>query len=154
MFATCSFIVAKVLLIIASLVCPSKTFRYGKGCVIRYTFFECKWLCSIYLHCIKTETQDRFHTHAFNALAFILTGGYKEAQKDGIGRDASVTEHSFVAPTVRYIPRLLNHQLLQAQPDTITVLVTSPWSHLWTEETVDGSHVRLLTHGYREVMRW
>lgn len=131
---------------------PRKVFRYGGGHVTRYTLFECKWLCSVYVHHIACDVQDRFHTHAFRAVSFVLSGGYTEVQKAGLGPHAPLSHHRFDAPCVRHIPRLLNHKLLRSQPDTFSLLFTGPYADLWTEETDDGT-LRLLTTGQRELVR-
>lgn len=124
---------------------PKKIFELGQGSVIRYTLIEIKWLFSIYLHQIKTFEQDRFHTHAFNAHVFILRGGYNDMIKDGFG-DSKLTLKNYKAGQYRYIPRLLNHKLMEAEENTVSLLFTSSYSNLWTEETDDGT-LHLLTKG-------
>ena len=51
-------------------------FEFGNQFVSQFVIFECKWLFSIilfYFH--KSDgAQDRFHTHAFNAISFKLFG--------------------------------------------------------------------------------
>lgn len=125
---------------------PQKKFELGKGMVIRYTLIEIKWLFSIYFHQIKTFEQDRFHTHAFNAHVFILRGGYKDEIKDGVGIGVKSKIVEFKAGNYRYIPRLLNHKLLKAKENTVSLLITSSYSNLWTEETDEGI-LRILTKG-------
>jgi hypothetical protein len=125
---------------------PQKKFELGKGMVIRYTLIEIKWLFSIYFHQIKTFAQDRFHTHAFNARVLILRGGYKDLIKDGIGINKPTKIVEFNAGDYRHIPRGLNHKLLQAKENTVSLLITGSYSNLWTEETDDGI-LRILTKG-------
>ena len=126
---------------------PHKRFQY----VTRYTLFECKWLFSIYIHHIESGTQSCFHTHAFNAVAIILHGGYSESQKRRMGRWAPTTHHVFQAPTIRLIPRLMNHKFLSALPHTVSLLITGPYADMWTEET--EVEFRLITSGHREIFR-
>jgi hypothetical protein len=131
---------------------PQKVFKFGEGHVTRYTLFECKWLGSIYVHHLATEAQDRFHTHAFNSVSCILHGGYTEVVKHGFGREAPLSYHAYMSPVIRYIPRLLNHKLLQSKPHTVSLIFTGPYAELWTEETDDGVF-RLITSGQKEVIR-
>jgi hypothetical protein len=118
-----------------------KTFKLGEGHVKRYTIIEIRSLFSIYIHEIETRCQDRFHTHAFNAIGWTITGGYLEEQlpsmnHTGPGKIVKVSG-------VRRIPRELNHRLLRALPNTNTILFTGAYSHLWTEEDDEG--VKLIT---------
>lgn len=130
---------------------PNKVFRLGTGEIIRYKLIEIKWLFSIYFHQIKTFEQDRFHTHAFNACVFIIKGGYEDEIKYGLGKDKPTVKVKFKAFRFRYIPRLLNHKILQAEPGTVSVLFTGPYSHLWTEET-DKGVLRILTTGSKSIL--
>src|SRR5579872_5840300 len=56
------------------------TFEFGNQVVSQFVIFECKYLFSIiifYFH--KSEdSQDRFHTHAFNSISIKLFGEYSE----------------------------------------------------------------------------
>jgi len=128
-----------------------KVFSLGAGTVERYTIIEFKYLFSIYLHCISTDCQDRFHTHAFNAVGWTLSGGYDEeiAQKlGGIG----IARTYRVGRGWRFIPRLYNHRLMKALPDTVTLLFTGPYQDTWTEET--ETWFRILGKGGRELVKF
>lgn len=124
-----------------------KTFKLGEGQVTRYTIIEIRSLFSIYIHEIETNCQDRFHTHAFNAIGWTITGGYLEEQLPSMNHTgpAKVVKVS----GVRRIPRELNHRLLRALPNTNTILFTGAYSHLWTEEDSEG--VKLITTHQRIV---
>jgi len=125
---------------------PTKEFLLGKGKVIRCSLIEIKWLFSIYLHKIETIEQDRFHTHAFDALVFIIKGGYEDEIKMGIGPHKPVILKKFKKGNVRWIPQSLNHRLKRAEPGTISLLFTGRYSKIWTEETDEGI-LRILTSG-------
>lgn len=116
----------------------------GEGHLDRLTIFECKNIFSVYIHCFNTVAQDRFHSHAFAGLAFLLWGGYYEEYKNDTG-----VYVKWVGPGVRYIPRAYNHRLLRSVPNTVSVLITGPWARHWTEEK-DGV-VRTLTWGRKVV---
>jgi hypothetical protein len=118
-----------------------KTFKLGEGHVKRYTIIEIKSLFSIYIHEIETRCQDRFHTHAFNAVGWTITGGYLEEQLPSINH--TCPGKIVKVSGIRRIPRELNHKLLRALPNTHTILFTGAYSHLWTEE--DDTEVKLIT---------
>ena len=138
---------------------PKKEFKLGQGTITRYTLFECKWLFSIYIHDIDSVSQDRFHTHAFNALVYILKGSYSELIKVNsvkvnsvkINNDAKHENNSVIRKTYRrgqfrYIPRLLNHKIEKSEPHTTSLSLTGPYSSMWTEELDDGT-LYVLTAG-------
>ena len=110
----------------------------GEGYLHRLAIIEIKSLFSIYVHKFNTIAQDRFHTHAFNGLAFVIKGGYDEEYKDSTGIHLKT-----IKPGFRYIPREYNHRLLKSKPNTISILFAGPWGKYWTEEK-DG-RVRTLT---------
>lgn len=116
----------------------------GEGYLDRYTIFEFKRFSSLYVHCFNTIAQDRFHSHAFWGLAFVLYGGYYEEWKNSTG-----TYCKWIGPGIRWIPREYNHRLLKSKPNTISVLITGPWAKFWTEEK-DGI-VRTLGWGRKVV---
>ena len=118
----------------------------GKGFLDRFTVFECKRLFSVYFHVFNTIEQDRFHTHAFDAIAILLYGGYTEEVKEG-----SITYKKWIGPGIRFIPRTYNHKLLESKPNTISILFAGPWSKTWTEE--NKHFVRTLTWGRKEIQR-
>ncbi len=131
---------------------PRKVFRYGSGHVTRYTLFECKSVASVYVHHIATDVQDRFHTHAFNSVSFVFRGGYTEVVKEGFDIDSKLSCHAYSAPALRYIPRLLNHKLLIAEPGTLSLIVTGSYADMWTEELDDGTF-RLIGSGQRDLLK-
>jgi len=118
---------------------PSKVFQLGQGQVTRYTLMEFRHFFSVYFHHIDTQAQDRFHTHAFNSYAWVLSGGYTDVTRDGI-------KHEYRAGDLRYIPREFNHKLTKALPDTLTLLVTGPYAGIWTEELDNGTLLVLTQH--------
>jgi hypothetical protein len=127
---------------------PYKVFKLGDGDVVRYHLFEHKRLFSIYIHHIAANAQDRFHTHAFDALIYCINGGYVDEIKENIG-DKDVAKTVDVKKGLwRVVPKLMNHRLTKAQEDTYTLLLVGPWTNLWTEEFNDG-RIDLLTNGRR-----
>jgi hypothetical protein len=64
--------------------------------------------------------------------------------KNGIGINKKCETKYFSQGQFRYIPRLLNHKILQAENNTISILFTGPYSELWTEE-IDDKLILLTT---------
>lgn len=127
----------------------SKRFELGTGHVTRYTILEIRCLFSVYIHEISTQCQDRFHTHAFGAIGWTFKGGYVEEQKDGIGPGHPTRIVKIKG--IRRIPRLMNHKLLRALPNTHTLLITGRYHHLWTEEGDDW--IKLITKHQTELIK-
>jgi hypothetical protein len=118
----------------------------GQGYLDRYTILEIKWLFSIYFHVFNTVEQDRFHTHAFGAWAFLIRGGYEEEFIV-----SGQIRKKQVRPGMRFIPKAYNHRLLKSEPNTLSILFAGPWSSTWTEE--NDRFVRTLTWGRKEINR-
>lgn len=107
--------------------------QLGAGHLDRWTVFEKKNWFSIYIHRFNTVEQDRFHTHAFNAWAIVLRGGYKEQALYDDGK----TDIVRIGPSIRFIGRDYNHRILRSVPNTWSIVFAGPWAKEWTE-TKDG----------------
>lgn len=107
-----------------------KRVELGDGYIIAYTIFEHKYLFSIILYHWKTIRQNRFHSHAFPAVAFLLRGEYKE-EVYRRGEIIQKTVNQWLKP--RYLPRNYTHRILEAKPKTWTVVFTGPWIKHWYE---------------------
>jgi len=127
-----------------------KIFTLGEGTVERYTIIEMKSFFSIYLHCIATNCQDRFHTHAFSAVGWTLSGGYLEEVADGL--NIKETKIVTIGMGWRRIPRLYNHRLLKALPNTATLLFAGRYEETWTEQT--NEWFRILGEGSKELVKF
>jgi hypothetical protein len=109
------------------------TFNFGNRKIHQYVIFECKWLFSIVIfHFVKSDNfQDRFHTHAFNALSFKLFGRYREYVLD----DESTGEITTIERTqfIRYFPRDSYHCIGESPRGCVTLLIAGPWKKTWKE---------------------
>lgn len=107
-------------------------FTFGDQIVSQFVIFESKRLFSIiifYFHkCDKP--QDRFHTHAFNAVSFKLFGEYDEH----VLVDESSGEYSIHRRTqfIKYFPRDSYHRIANSN-GCMTVLFSGPWKKYWKE---------------------
>ena len=107
-------------------------FEFGEQIVSQFVVFECKWLFSIiifYFH--KSEgSQDRFHTHAFNAISFKLFGKYEEHILDSEESGEFHTEAR--VQFFKYFPRNSYHRIAKSD-GCATILISGPWHTEWKE---------------------
>lgn len=102
----------------------------GDQAVTEHTILEWKKLFSIKLfHFHKTSgSQDRFHTHAFNAVSFRIHGNYvEEIVKGGIVKRFDRNRSRFI-----YIPRDEYHRITRSD-GCRTLLITGPWGSEFKE---------------------
>lgn len=113
-----------------------KRVELGDGYIIAYTLFEWKYLFSIIIYHWKTIKQNRFHSHAFPAYAFLLKGKYvEEVYKKGIIKQKTVNQ--WLKP--RWLPRNYTHRILKADPGTYTIIFTGRWIKYWYEYFDDSN---------------
>ena len=107
-------------------------FTFGDQIVSQFVIFECKWLFSIiffYFH--KSEgSQDRYHTHAFNALSFKLFGEYNEYVL--LSEDTGEFEIRRRDKIFQYFPRDSYHKIGNST-GCMTMLISGPWKRDWKE---------------------
>lgn len=131
-----------------------KRIELGKGCIIQYTLFEWKKLGGIWFYNWKTINQNRFHTHAFNSYAITLSGSYIQE----VIREGKVIREEVKRPfRFRKLPRNYCHRILEAKPNTWTMVIFGKWSPNWWEYFKDtdtwvkyswGRNVVLKVKGY------
>lgn len=107
-----------------------KRIELGEGHIIQYTLFESKVFGGVWFYNWKTIDQNRFHTHAFNSIAITLNGGYtQEVIKNGKIELEHVTKR-FIP---RYLPKNYCHRILEAKPNTWTMVIFGKWIPYWWE---------------------
>lgn len=108
-----------------------KKVALGEGHVVQYTLFEWKRFGGIWFYNWKTIDQMRFHTHAFNAVAILLNGGYLEEVIDADGKiTTKKVDQRF---KLRRIPMAYCHRILASKQNTWTVVFFGPWAKTWRE---------------------
>jgi len=107
-----------------------KRIELGKGHIIQFTFFESKYIGGIWLYNWKTIEQNRFHSHAFNSLCFLLRGSYQEEVLIGDKKELR-TVNQWLKP--RFLPRNYTHRILEAEPNTWTIVFFGRWQKTWKE---------------------
>lgn len=108
-----------------------KKINLGDQCVTELTILEWKKLFSIKLfHFHKTKgKQDRFHTHAFNAVSILFSGDYVEEVVD---------DTNTIVPLKRsrkrflFIPANQYHRITKSD-GCRTLLITGPWGDTFKE---------------------
>ena len=107
-----------------------------------YVLLEIKGLMSIMLLKFNKGGRKAFHTHAFNALTWFLSGNIVE-------EDISGEEYQYRRSIVpKLTKRDKNHRVF-AHEDSWCFTVRGPWKPFWTE-TLNG-HQTVLTHGRKIV---
>lgn len=129
-----------------------KRVELGSGYILSYALFEWKLLFSVIIYNWKTIRQNRFHSHAFPAIAFLLKGEYvEEVYKDGKIITKVVGKDQRFKP--RYLPRHYTHRILKAKPQTYTIVFTGPWTRYWYEWFEDTNTWVKYTWGRRVVSK-
>lgn len=116
-------------------------FTFGNRRIHQFVLFEIKPLFSIiffWFH--KSEmVQDRFHTHAFNAVSFKLFGSYDEHVLENVNPvTIRIEERTSV---IKYFPRDRFHAIGRSKKGCLTLLVAGPWKKEW-KEWINGKITR------------
>lgn len=111
--------------------------------VTGYWLIECKSLFSIVLLKFQPNNRENFHSHAFNAYTWWLSG--------------LVLEHFPTGEVLTWFPNLMPKHTPRSNTHKIQVLLTAwafsvrgPWQDQWTEVTPGGETITL-THGRKRV---
>jgi hypothetical protein len=105
---------------------------------------EIKSLFSIAFLKFNRGGREAFHTHAFNALTWFISGDLVEQD---INDEYYIYERSWRPKITR---RSKNHRVA-AFADSWCFTIRGPWAATWTEDT--ETHHSILTHGRRIVER-
>lgn len=122
-----------------------KAVQLGEQNVSEITILEWKKLFSIKLfHFHKTSgKQDRFHTHSFNAVSFLLSGNYIEE----VIQDGKVVALDRNRSRIIYIPKNEYHRITKSG-GCRTILITGPWGKYWKElRELGNSRYQEVTQG-------
>ena len=105
---------------------------------------EIKSLFSVALLRFNKGGREAYHTHAFNAWTWFISGDLVEQDING---EFHIYERSIVPKITR---RTKNHRVVANEPSWCFT-IRGPWSDTWTEDT--ETHHTVLTHGRRIVER-
>jgi hypothetical protein len=118
-----------------------KPIIFGELIAKQFVLFEHKKLFGILFFYFRGGEQDRFHTHAFNALSFKLFGSYTEGIFDPETKEVRYEERRKV---FKYFPRDSYHSINNSS-GCLTVLFQGPWRKTW-KEYKDGVESVLTWH--------
>ena len=111
-------------------------FEFGDQIVSQFVVFELKWIGSIiffYFH-KSTKSQDRFHTHAFNALSIKFFGEYDEHILTSEETGEYYTQRR--TSIFKWFPSDSYHRIANSK-GCLTMLISGPWKKTW-KEYIDG----------------
>lgn len=108
-----------------------KQINLGEQAVTELTILEWKRFFSIKLFDFHPTTgkQDRFHTHAFNALSILLSGDYTE---EVVKYGTAVHQLKRSRKRFLYIPANEYHRITKSN-GCRTLLITGPWGNAFRE---------------------
>lgn len=113
--------------------------------VTGYWLFESKRFGSIVLLCFDLGSREAFHTHAFNALSWIIKGRLKEVLMDG----TELLLTSSIKPI--YTPRDRFHRVFGEVDKTYVLSFRGPWKDIWKEYLPTDNKEIKLTNGRIEI---
>lgn len=107
-------------------------FNFGDRIIYQFVLFECKFLFSIIFFWFlpSVKRQDRFHTHAFNAISIKLFGEYSEYQLEETTGKIERKERTEI---IKYFPRNCYHCIGESRKGCLTLLISGPWKSIWKE---------------------
>lgn len=114
--------------------------------VTGYWLFESKSFGSVVLLRFDKGSREAFHTHAFNAISWIISGYILEVTQDGL-------EYVHITPTLKplYTARDRFHRVFGVSEKTWVFSIRGPWSKTWKEYLPDEGRYVTLSNGRVEV---
>ncbi len=122
-------------------ICSYKPIIFGDLVAKQFVLFEHKKLFGILFFYFKGNKQDRFHTHAFNAISFKLWGRYTEGIFYPKTKEIRYEVRNKI---IKYFPRDSYHSINQST-GCCTMLIQGPWKETW-KEYKDGTETKLTWH--------
>lgn len=106
---------------------------------------EIKRLFSVALLCFEDGSRDAYHSHAFNAISWVLKGRLIEYCHPVNGKWVGPFSHY---PSFKpiFTPRNRFHQVVSSGRTWVLTL-RGPWSRTWREYLPNDKTTRTLTHG-------
>jgi len=109
-----------------------------------FFFVEMKKFFSVVLLHFLDGSREAYHSHAFNAVSWVLRGKLVQNALDG-----QVTEYKPSLVPI-FTPRSLFHKVVSAG-DTWVISFRGPWAKTWKEYLPDLKRFVTLTHGRKVV---
>lgn len=118
-----------------------KPIVFGDLVAKQLVVFEHKRLFGLLFFYFKGSKQDRFHTHAFNAISIKIFGTYVEGILDPVTKEARYVPRTRV---IKYFPRDSYHNINDST-GCLTFLIQGPWKRTWKEYR-NGKETTLAWH--------
>ena len=109
-----------------------------------YFLFEIKWLGSIAILKFNKGAREAFHTHAFGAWTWFISGDLQEELFDGT---INQYKKSFLP---KYTKKDNNHRV-KAQEDSYCFTMRGPWEKFWTEDNKE-TNIRTAFTNHRVIV--
>lgn len=119
--------------------------------VMGYWLIELKDWFSIVLLKFNPGTRENYHSHAFNAYSWFLTGSVTEKRLD---LDTRTIYKNTWYPSIwpKYTPRENIHKVFTNGKDATWCLsIRGPWQNTWMEYNETNDEIITLTHGRKVV---
>jgi hypothetical protein len=114
-----------------------------------FTLIEIKSLFSIMLLNFRGKSREAFHSHAFNAISWLLKGELIEHRASKFCYELTDIVH-YPSLWPIFTPRSRFHKV-DAAPNTWAISFRGPWVKNWVDMEESTGVVKTLTHGRREV---
>lgn len=116
----------------------------SQSTVTGYWLVEIKWLFTIVLLRFNEGSRDAYHSHAFNAVSWYLSGETKEYILGGGSK--------FWRPSIlpKYTPRECFHKVYATRTSWV-LSFRGTWARSWREYTPGDGKLHTLTHGRKIV---
>ena len=120
-------------------------FLFGELLAKKFTLFEHKKLFGLIFFYFKGGKQDRYHTHAFNALSIKLFGSYDEYVYEPYYYGN--TGRILIEPrktVFKWFPKDRYHSINNSN-GCLTFLIQGPWKGGWYEYYINTRETKFLT---------
>lgn len=111
-----------------------------------FFLIEIKWLFSIVLLKFNKGGRENYHTHAFNALTWFLSGDLEE-------QDVSGDRYQYGQTILPKVTRKTKNHRVLARDNSWCFTIRGPWEDSWTEYNEVEDKTIHLTHGRREIIQ-
>lgn len=119
-----------------------------------YWLFESKSFGSIVLLNFKEGSREAFHTHAFNALSWVLSGKIQEELLDNERSSWTFVPNFEYTPSIKpiYTPKDRFHRVFGIATNTWILSFRGPWVSTWKEWLPKTRELITLTKGRKVIV--
>ena len=116
--------------------------------VVGYWLIESKKLFSIVILCFNRGSREAFHSHAFNAISWVISGRLDECIKSKYGY-----RNQLILPSIKpiFTSRKRLHKVTGLVDKTWVITFRGPWDNTWKEFFSKTNEEVTLTSGRKIV---